>query len=127
MSTIRTADETVEKSRNGAASAGRNARHVEGQAKRSESSEMSSLVVDVEELMTQLANVADVDLGRLRDRIKEKLASAKEALTASGARAGKAARNAAGATDEYVQGSPWTAVGIAALAGLLCGYVIARR
>jgi ElaB/YqjD/DUF883 family membrane-anchored ribosome-binding protein len=37
------------------------------------------------------------------------------------------AGKAAGATDDYVHGSPWTAIGVAALAGVAVGYLLARR
>jgi ElaB/YqjD/DUF883 family membrane-anchored ribosome-binding protein len=37
------------------------------------------------------------------------------------------AKDAARATDEYVHEHPWGAVGIAALAGLAIGVLIARR
>ena len=51
----------------------------------------------------------------------------KTVATAGSDKAGAAAR----ATDEYVQGNPWRAVGIVAaagtLAGLLVGLLIARR
>src|SRR5688572_28761797 len=37
------------------------------------------------------------------------------------------ARESAAAADDYVQANPWTAIGIAAAAGMLIGFLAARR
>ena len=90
-------------------------------------SEMSKLVADIEEVLARAGHVVDVDVTSLRDSLRQKLAAAKSGLLAGGRRISAATSTAATATDDYVRGSPWQAVGIAALAGAAVGFLLARR
>jgi ElaB/YqjD/DUF883 family membrane-anchored ribosome-binding protein len=120
-------NDVTERSPNGARRVGGDEDQVAGRVKRTVSSELSNLVQDVEDLLRKVANVADVDVARLRERVQEKLGTARDTLAAGGKRLTETARDAAGATDEYVHRSPWQALGFAALAGVAIGFLVARR
>ena len=77
-------------------------------------SELTNLIADVEDLLKKIANAAG-------------MSAAKDTLVAGGRRVAATARNAAGATDDYVRASPWQAIGLAALAGVGVGFLLARR
>ena len=85
--------------------------------------ELRNLIGDVEDLIKRVANVSDADVAKLRARVEEKISSAKDTLKSSTA----AVRNAASATDDYVHDSPWQSIGMAALAGVMIGYLLGRR
>ena len=90
-------------------------------------SEWRDLVADVEDLIKKIADVSDVEIARVRERLKKTLSAAKESA-ALGARAARTyTREASVATGEYVRQRPWTAVGVAAAVGILIGVVASRR
>jgi ElaB/YqjD/DUF883 family membrane-anchored ribosome-binding protein len=90
-------------------------------------SEISNLIADIEEVLGKAAHVVDVDVSKLRDSLRHKLAAAKAGLTEGGRKLTRAASSTATATDDYVHASPWQAMGIAAVAGVAVGYLLARR
>jgi ElaB/YqjD/DUF883 family membrane-anchored ribosome-binding protein len=90
-------------------------------------SEFNNLTADIEELLGKLANATGVDVSDLRLRLQNRASAAKSALLASGRQVTESARATAAATDAYVHRSPWQAMGIAALAGLGVGVLLARR
>jgi ElaB/YqjD/DUF883 family membrane-anchored ribosome-binding protein len=90
-------------------------------------SEVQNLVADVEDLLKKVTNTSDADVAKLRARVQERIGSIKDSLAASSQRLTRTARAAASSTDDYVRESPWQAVGIAALAGALVGYLLSRR
>ena len=90
-------------------------------------SELDNLIADIEEVLGRTAAIVDVDVSKLRDSLRHKLATAKAGIAEGGRRIGAMATDAAGATDDYVRGSPWQAVGMAAAAGAAVGYLLARR
>jgi len=75
----------------------------------------------VEELLKKVANVSDVDIARVRNKVSSALSDVRRVAsdTADGVR--DRARVAIDATDDYVRDRPWTAIGIAAALGLLIG------
>ena len=90
-------------------------------------SEWHDLVADVEDLIKKIANVGDLEIARVRERLKKTLSAAKES-GAVGARAAKNyAHDASVTTDEYVRQRPWTAVGVAAAVGIVIGVMASRR
>lgn len=89
--------------------------------------EWRDLVADVEDLIRKIGDVSDLEIARVRERLKKTLAAAKESA-AVGAQAAKTyARDASVATDGYVRQRPWTAVGLAAALGVLIGVMASRR
>jgi ElaB/YqjD/DUF883 family membrane-anchored ribosome-binding protein len=95
--------------------------------KRRAASEVSNLIADVDDLLKKITNSTDVDVAKLRTRVQESLGSVKDTLAVGSQRLTETARVAAGTTDDYVRRSPWQAIGIAALAGTVVGYLLSRR
>ena len=89
--------------------------------------EMSSLIADMQDLLGRVAHVADPEIARLRIRVGRALTSAKRVLADGTDQVQRHAKNAMTAGDGYVREQPWQAVGIAAAAGLLVGFLVARR
>jgi ElaB/YqjD/DUF883 family membrane-anchored ribosome-binding protein len=85
------------------------------------SAELRAFIADVEELLTKVAHVSDVDVARVRNKVSAALDDVRRVAgdTAVGLR--DRARVAIDATDEYVRDRPWTAIGVAAALGLLIG------
>lgn len=84
-------------------------------------------VGDVEELIARISDVKDAEVARLRERVEEAIEAARGELDSRSAKIRRRARQAASSADEYVRGSPWQAVGIAALLGIAIGYAASRR
>jgi ElaB/YqjD/DUF883 family membrane-anchored ribosome-binding protein len=127
MSHNATVNETLDRASNGARRVGKEFERGTERVKRTASTELSSLIADVEDLLQKVAHVADVDVAKLRESVQQKIGTAREALASGGKRITETAREAAGATDHYVRRSPWQAVGLAALAGAAMGYLFSRR
>ncbi len=89
--------------------------------------EMSSLKADVQDLLRRVAHVADPEIARLRIKLGRALTSTKRVLADGTDQVQRRAKDAMTAGDSYVREQPWQAVGIAAAAGLLVGFLIARR
>ena len=89
--------------------------------------EFENLVSDVEELVSRVADVADPEVARVRTKVKDALASARKAISGGAGNVTRQARQVAGGTAEFVQGSPWQAIGIAAVVGVTVGYFAGRR
>ena len=88
---------------------------------------MSSLIADMQDLLGRVAHVADPEIARLRIKVGRALTSAKRVLADGTDQVQRHAKNAMTAGDDYVREQPWQAVGIAAAAGLLVGFLVARR
>ena len=91
------------------------------------SREMRDLMADVQDLLGKVAHVADPEIARLRMKVEGGLATAKKTLASGAEQVQKTGREAMAAGDDYVRGSPWQAVGVAAVAGLLVGFMVGRR
>lgn len=99
----------------------------EGRGTLAAAPELHNLMADVQDLLSQLAHVADPDIARLRARVAATLTTAKESVSGGAAEARRQARKALRAGDDYVRGQPWQAVGIAAAAGIVVGFVLGKR
>jgi len=91
------------------------------------SSEWRDLIADVEDLMKKVANIGDLEVARVRERLQKTLTAAKSSAAAGASNARAYAHDASIATDEYVRERPWTAVGLAAAVGVLIGFIASRR
>ena len=89
--------------------------------------EVGSLMADVQELLGQLAHVADPEIARMRTKVEQGMATAKRTLAGRVDQVQRRAKDAMTAGDGYVRDRPWQAVGIAALAGLVVGVLVGRR
>ena len=127
MSATETVNETLDRAGNGARRVGRELGRGAERVKRTATTELNALIADVEELLGKVAHVADEDVTRLRSGIQARIDSARDMLATGSKRISESARQAAGATDQYVRRSPWQAVGVAALAGAAVAYLFSRR
>ena len=89
--------------------------------------EVQDLMADVQDLLGHVAHVADPEVARVRAKVEAGLASAKNAIGESGDQIRKKAGYAMAAGGDYVRDRPWQAVGIAAAAGVLVGFLVGRR
>lgn len=86
-----------------------------------------TLLADVQDLIGRVAHVADPEIARLRARIESSLATTRKALADGTDQVQRQAKAAIATGDRYVHEQPWQSVGIAAVAGLLVGFLIGSR
>jgi ElaB/YqjD/DUF883 family membrane-anchored ribosome-binding protein len=91
------------------------------------SSEIKSLIADVEDLMARIADLKDADVVRVRGKVQRAVESTKQSLAEGADVIRQHAQNVATTADDYVRESPWQAIGIAALVGAVVGVLAARR
>ena len=82
---------------------------------------------DAEGLLREAASASGEQAVELRERALASLRRTREALYDVQDEVRARGRRAARATDDYVHDNPWQSIGIAGLAGLLVGVLIARR
>jgi len=97
------------------------------QAREKLSADFRSVMEDIDALMSATKDSAAGDVAALRARILDRLEGAKERVIDAQHEAIERAKQAASATDDYVHGHPWQAVGVAAAIGLVVGVLIGRR
>jgi ElaB/YqjD/DUF883 family membrane-anchored ribosome-binding protein len=89
--------------------------------------DFKAIVTDADDLLQATAKVSGEGFNAAREKFVERLKSAKASLAEAERHAVDKAKQAATATDDYVKGNPWTAVGIAAGIGILIGFIVAKR
>jgi ElaB/YqjD/DUF883 family membrane-anchored ribosome-binding protein len=89
--------------------------------------EIKSLIADVEDLIAKIADLNDADVTKVRNKVQRAIATAKESIAESAESLREQAQRVAGSADDFVHDSPWQAVGIAAMIGVLIGLVVTRR
>jgi ElaB/YqjD/DUF883 family membrane-anchored ribosome-binding protein len=89
--------------------------------------DLRQVIRDAEELLRATAGVAGDKVAEVRERAEETLRSAKARLLDLSVDLNERAQAAADSADRYVRSNPWTAIGIAAAAGLLLGALLTRR
>lgn len=85
------------------------------------------LIADTEELLRATAGQVGEKAVAARERIQASLAATKDKLAEAERALMEKTKQAARATDAYVHEHPWSAVGIAAAAGIVLGMLISRR
>lgn len=92
--------------------------------------EFNTVVAETENLLKSVTGMGTEQAGVLKANVDQAIVSASDQIAQIRKTALAQASAAAQATDEYVQGNPWRAVGIvaglAAVTGLLVGLLIAR-
>ena len=91
------------------------------------SSEIKSLIADVEDLMARIADLKDADVVRVRGKVQRAVDATKQSLADGADTIRQHAQNVASTADDYVRDRPWQAVGIAALVGAVVGILATRR
>lgn len=89
--------------------------------------EVQNLIADVEDLIDRVGDAADPEIRRLRSKVAAALATTKKSIAEGVEQVQGQAKQAIDASDQYVRNQPWEAIGIAALAGLAVGFLVARR
>jgi ElaB/YqjD/DUF883 family membrane-anchored ribosome-binding protein len=89
--------------------------------------EIKNLIADVEDLVARVANLKDADVVRVRNKVENALASAKQSVANGADTVRRSARQAASTADDYVRDNPWQALGVAALVGVTIGFLASRR
>jgi ElaB/YqjD/DUF883 family membrane-anchored ribosome-binding protein len=85
------------------------------------------LIADTEELLRATAGQVGEKAVAARERIQSSLATTKDKLAEAERALMEKTKQAARVTDAYVHEHPWSAVGIAAAAGIVLGMLISRR
>jgi ElaB/YqjD/DUF883 family membrane-anchored ribosome-binding protein len=91
------------------------------------STEIKSLIADVEDLLARIADLKDADVTRVRNKVLRAVDAAKDSLSDGADTLRRQAQNAATTADDFVHDSPWQAVGVAALVGAVVGILATRR
>lgn len=86
-----------------------------------------TMITDSEELLKAAATVSGEGFAAARTKFEEKLKRAKAGLADASQSALDRTRETAAVADAYVRGNPWTAVGVAVAAGMLIGFLSAKR
>ena len=85
--------------------------------------DLRMIVSDGEDLLKAAASASGEGFTAARAKFSEKIISAKARLTDVSRPVVKGARQA----NDYAHGSPWTSIGVAAAAGVLIGFLLAKR
>lgn len=88
--------------------------------------DLKILISDAEELLKASANQAGEKISVARQKIEQSLVEGKKSLADAEKLVIKKGKEAADVADDYVRENPWSAVGIAAAAGLVLGLLIRR-
>lgn len=91
------------------------------------SSEWTRFIDDVEALVSRVTHLDDAEMEKLRAKVEESIAGARDSAKRSASSFQQRATQASHAADEYVHEKPWAIAGIAALAGIAIGLVMTRR
>jgi len=89
--------------------------------------DLKIVIADAEDLLRATASQAGEKISAVREKVQDTLDRAKAGLGDIEDVVMDTGRQAARATDEFVQADPWRAVGIAAAVGLVVGLLISRR
>ena len=90
-------------------------------------SDFKQLFDSVEDLLKRVADIESAELQKIRAKARVALMVAKSAIQDAAAQARRQVLQAAATTDGYVRDYPWQSIGVAALAGVAVGVLIARR
>jgi len=89
--------------------------------------DIRSVIADGEDLLKAAAEVSGEGFAVARQKFEKKLGSAKARLADASQAAVEKSRETAVAANRYVHDNPWPAIGVAAAAGILIGFLAARR
>lgn len=89
--------------------------------------DIKTVIADGEDLLKAAAEVSGEGFAVARQKFEKTLGSTKARLVDASQAAVERTRETATAVNRYVHGNPWPVIGIAAVAGLLIGFLAARR
>lgn len=91
------------------------------------SGDFRNFVTDMEDLIKSAASASGDELAIAEDKIRDRIALAKDQLGVASNRLASRARRTLAATNEYVYDAPWQAIGMGTVVGFLVGVLVARR
>ena len=89
--------------------------------------DLRSVVGDTEDLLKATATQSGEQIARIRARAEESLRTARARMKDVTQAAEAQARDTVREIDGQVRENPWTAIGVAAVAGLVVGLILARK
>lgn len=97
------------------------------EAVQKKSSQLGKFLDDVEDLLKHVTPLQDSDISRARQRVESSINSVRNTAERSIQHTVETTKAAAKATDSFVHERPWTAIGIAAVAGALVAALVSSR
>jgi ElaB/YqjD/DUF883 family membrane-anchored ribosome-binding protein len=91
------------------------------------SSDFKAVIGDVEDLLKTTAGETGEKIAGLRQRVETKIVEGKKVLSRQRQTVRAKAQEAKASAETCLREQPWTALGIAATAGLLLGSLLRRR
>ena len=122
-----TFDGTIDQARASGSKIKGDLRDAASDIKSTASGEIKSLIADVEDLLSRIADLKDADVVRVRSKVMNAIDTAKTSLSDGADTVRRQAQRVASTADDYVRDSPWAAVGVAALVGAVVGILATRR
>ena len=98
-----------------------------GRARGRMAGDFRTMITDSEELLKAAAAVSGEGFAAARTKFEEKVRMAKTALADLSQPVFVRTRQTAAVTDAYVRQNPWTVAGIAIAAGVVIGFLAAKR
>ena len=89
--------------------------------------DFKTMITDGEDLLKAAAAVSGEGFSVARTKFEERLKTARASLAEASQPLLDKTRETAAATNEYVRANPWTAVGFGVAAGVLIGFLAAKR
>ena len=89
-------------------------------------SQLSKFLDDVEDLLRHVTPLQDSDISRARQRVESSINSVRTTAERGIHQTVESTKAAAKATDTFVHDRPWTAIGVAAVAGALLATLLNR-
>ncbi|SAK62821.1 membrane protein [Caballeronia hypogeia] len=114
---------TLDSKINGAANMGERAVRGASDAVDSASSQLRSLLDDLE---SSISGAKDIDADKLRKELQSKLKTARSQMNGAGGVIADKLNDAAGYADDFVHDKPWHTLGAVAGLALLVGYLAGR-
>jgi len=91
------------------------------------SAEFRDLLSDIEDFLTATTTLTGEQLEQAKQKVRARLASAKQTVSAASESALARAKRSAEVADEYVHEQPWMAVGAGIALGFVAGLLVSRR
>lgn len=91
------------------------------------SDELKNFIADIEDVVQKAANVSDEDVARVREKVLAAVSSTSSKLAVTTENVKERAKQASKYADEYVHESPWRAICIAGVLGMVTGVMAGRR
>jgi ElaB/YqjD/DUF883 family membrane-anchored ribosome-binding protein len=89
--------------------------------------EFNNIIADLESLLKVSANLTGEEVTEVREKLKDKVAEAKESILEISSDFSRRAHKTAAKANHEVHEEPWMAVGAGAVAGLMLGMLFTRR